>query len=242
MAYIGKTPDYGTFEKQALTADSSTTTFSLNYTVGSSSSILVSVSGVLQEPESAYNLASGGTTIVFSEAPTTGEGVFLVFLGIAYDTSILLSTGTITGQTATTDSAAADLFLTYDDSASSLRKITNTNLTKTLDISGQTELATVAADDDVLLIYDTSATTIKKIQKSNIATTLSYSVNANLTGDGSTTAFTIGTSGRAQNNLLVTVNGVVFHPSDDYTLSGTTITFSTAPDVSAEIRVRYLPI
>ena len=184
MAYIGKTPDYGTFEKQALTADSSTTTFSLNYTVGSSSSILVSVSGVLQEPESAYNLASGGTTIVFSEAPTTGEGVFLVFLGVAYDAGTLLSTGTLTGQTATTDSAAADLFLTYDDSASSLRKITNTNLTKTLDISGQTELATVAADDDVLLIYDTSATTIKKIQKSNIATTLSYSVNANLTGDG----------------------------------------------------------
>ena len=242
MAYIGKTPDYGTFEKQSITADSSTTTFSLNYTVGSSSSILVSVSGVLQEPESAYNLASGGTTIVFSEAPTTGEGVFLVFLGVAYDAGTLLSTGTLTGQTATTDSAAADLFLTYDDSASALRKITNTNLTKTLDISGQTELATVAADDDVLLIYDTSATTIKKIQKSNIATTLSYSVNANLTGDGSTTAFSIGTSGRAQNDLLVTVNGVVFHPSDDYTLSGTTITFSTAPDVSAEIRVRYLPI
>ena len=242
MAYIGKTPDYGTFEKQALTADSSTTTFSLNYTVGSSSSILVSVSGVLQEPESAYNLASGGTTIVFSEAPTTGEGVFLVFLGVAYDAGTLLSTGTLTGQTATTDSAAADLFLTYDDSASALRKITNTNLTKTLDISGQTELATVAADDDVLLIYDTSATTIKKIQKSNIATTLSYSVNANLTGDGSTTAFSIGTSGRAQNNILVTVNGVVFHPSDDYTLSGTTITMATAPAASAEIRVRYLPI
>ena len=242
MAYIGKTPDYGTFEKQALTADGSTTTFTLNYTVGSSSSILVSVSGVVQEPESGYNISGGGTTIVFSEAPTTGEGVFLIFLGVAYDAGTLLSTGTLTGQTATTDSAAADLFLTYDDSASALRKITNTNLTKTLDISGQTELATVAADDDVLLIYDTSATTIKKIQKSNIATTLSYSVNANLTGDGSTTAFSIGTSGRAQNDLLVTVNGVVFHPSDDYTLSGTTITFSTAPDVSAEIRVRYLPI
>ena len=36
-------------------------------------------------------------------------------------------------------------------------------------ITGQTELATTAADDDVLLIYDTSATAIKKIQKSNIA-------------------------------------------------------------------------
>ena len=216
MAYIGKSPEHGTFEKQDLTADGSTTTFTLNYTVGSSSAILVSVSGVLQEPETAYNIASGGTTIVFSSAPETGEDIFVIFLGVAFDAGSILGTGAITGQTATTESAAADLFLTYDDSASALRKITNTNLTKTLDLSGQTELAEVAADDDLLLLYDTSASVIKKIQKSNIATTIS--VNANLTGDGSTTAFTLGTSGRTQNNILVTVNGVVFHPSDDYKL------------------------
>ena len=238
MAYIGKSPETGTFEKQDLTADGSTTTFTLNYTVGSSSAILVSVSGVLQEPETAYNIASGGTTIVFSAAPETGEDIFVIFLGVAFDAGSLLGTGAITGQTATTESAAADLFLTYDDSASALRKITNTNLTKTLDLSGQTELAEVAADDDLLLLFDTSTSTIKKIQKSNIAPTIS--VNSNLTGDGSTTAFTLGTSGRTQNNILVTVNGVVFHPSDDYTLSGTTLTFTTPPSASAEIRVRYL--
>ena len=203
MAYIGKSPEHGTFEKQDLTADGSTTTFTLNYTVGSSSAILVSVSGVLQEPETAYNISTGGTKIVFSSAPETGEDIFVIFLGIAFDSSALLSTGTITGQT---------------------------------------ELAEQAADDDLLLIYDTSATSLKKIQKSNIATTLAYSVNANLSGDGSTTTFTIGTSGRSQNDILVTVNGVVFHPSDDYTLSGTTLTFSTPPSDSAEIRVRYLPI
>jgi len=238
MAYIGREPVTGSFEKQDLTADGSTTTFTLNYTVGSSSAILVSVSGVLQEPETAYNIASGGTTIVFSAAPETGEDIFVIFLGIAFDAGALLGTGTITGLTATTDSAAADLFLTYDDSASALRKITNTNLTKTLDFSGQTELAEVAADNDLLLLFDTSASVLKKIQKSNIATTIS--VNANLTGDGSTTAFTLGTSGRTQNNILVTVNGVVFHPSDDYTLSGTTLTFTTPPSDGAEIRVRYL--
>ena len=41
-------------------------------------------------------------------------------------------------------------------------------------------------------------------------------------------------------SLLVSVNGVLFHPSDDYTLSGTTLTFTVAPAPSAEIRVRYL--
>jgi len=203
MAYIGRGPVTGSFEKQDLTADGSTTTFTLNYTVGSSSAILVSVSGVLQEPETAYNIASGGTTIVFSAAPESGEDIFVIFLGIAFDAGSILGTGAITGQT---------------------------------------ELAEQAADGDFLLIYDTSATSLKKIQKSNIAATLTYAVNANLTGDGSTTGFTIGTSSRSQNDILVTVNGVVFHPSDDYTLSGTTLTFSTPPSASAEIRVRYLPI
>ena len=49
MAYLGRSPAYGSFEKQSLTADGSTTTFTLTYTVGSSSSIMVSVAGVLQE-------------------------------------------------------------------------------------------------------------------------------------------------------------------------------------------------
>ena len=236
MAYIGRGPVTGSFEKQDLTADGSTTTFTLNYTVGSSSAILVSVSGVLQEPEVAYNIASGGTTIVFSAAPETGEDIFVIFLGVAFDSTSLLATGAITGQSALTSGLqGADTLLVFDNSASSLKKLTLSNL-----ISAATELSEVAADDDVLLLFDTSASEIKKIQKSNIATAIS--VNANLTGDGSTTAFTLGTSGRTQNNILVTVNGVVFHPSDDYTLSGTTLTFTTPPTASAEIRVRYLPI
>ena len=204
MAYIGKSPEHGTFEKQDLTADGSTTTFTLNYTVGSSSAILVSVSGVIQEPETAYNLSTGGTKIVFSAAPESGENIFVIFLGVAFDSGTLLSTGTITGLTA----------------------------------------ETAVADDDLVLIYDTSAASLRKMTKANFApsVSLTYAVNANLTGDGSTTGFTIGTSGRSQNDILVTVNGVVFHPSDDYTLSGTTLTFSTPPSASAEIRVRYLPI
>ena len=204
MAYIGKSPEHGTFEKQDLTADGSTTTFTLNYTVGSSSAILVSVSGVIQEPETAYNLSTGGTKIVFSAAPESGENIFVIFLGVAFDSGTLLSTGTITGLTA----------------------------------------ETAVADDDLVLIYDTSAAALRKMTKANFApsVSLTYAVNANLTGDGSTTGFTIGTSGRSQNDILVTVNGVVLHPSDDYTLSGTTLTFSTPPSASAEIRVRYLPI
>ena len=116
MAYIGREPIHGAFEKQPLTADSSTTTFTLNYVVGSSSSILVSVAGVLQEPEVAYNLGSGGTQIVFTAAPTTGDTCFVVFLGVAADSTILGS-GAITSLTELSETAASDdVFLIYDTS------------------------------------------------------------------------------------------------------------------------------
>ena len=71
------------------------------------------------------------------------------------------------------------------------------------------------------------------------AGTLSHSVTKAV-GDASTTAFTIA-SGRTVNDLLVFVNGVCLVPTDDYTVSGTTLTFATAPGNGAEIQFRYLP-
>ena len=70
--------------------------------------------------------------------------------------------------------------------------------------------------------------------------TLSYS-SGTATGNGSTTAFTI-SSGRTVEDVLVFVNGFQLTPTTDYTISGTTLTFTTAPASSAEITYRYLPL
>ena len=130
MAYIGRSPSYGAFEKQVLTADSSTTSFSLNYTVGSTSSILVSVAGVVQEPEVAYNLTSGGTSIVFSGAPTSGDTVFVIYLGIATDVGTI-SSGALTSLTElATRADSDDLFFVYDTSTTTLKKIQTSNIVK----------------------------------------------------------------------------------------------------------------
>jgi hypothetical protein len=234
MAYIGLSPQYGVFEKQTITADGSTTTFTLNYTVGSSSSILVSVAGVHQEPEVAYNLGSGGTQIVFTAAPAAIDTVFIIFLGVAFESQILGS-GAITSQTAlSTGVQGADTLLIYDDSAAALKKINLDDL-----ITGQTELSAVAADDDVLLIYDTSATEIKKIQKSNLSPTLTY-INRSYTGDGSTTGFGV-TAGTTVSDVLVTENGILQVPATDYTISSTTLTFAVAPGSGVAIQIRELP-
>jgi hypothetical protein len=239
MAYIGRDPQYGAFEKQALTADSSTTTFNLDYTVGSSSSLLVSIAGVHQEPEVAYNLASGGTQIVFTAAPTTGDTVFIIFLGIAYDAGELLSTGTITNKTELAETAADDdLLLIYDTSTTSLKKIQKQYVG--VNINTTTALAEEPASGDKFIIYDADAGANKAVEYQYINPTLTYT-NGTDTGDGSTTGFTID-SGRAVNDVLVHVNGFLLVPTDDYTISGTTLTFATAPAASAEISVRYLPL
>ena len=103
-------------------------------------------------------------------------------------------------------------------------------------ITGQTELAEQAADGDFLLVYDTSAGTIKKIQVSNVSPSKS---SGTATGDGSTVAFTIN-SGRSVDDVFVIVNGVTLVPTTDYTISSTTLTFTTAPVSGAEIQFRYI--
>ena len=138
MAYIGRDPQYGAFEKQALTADGSTTTFTLDYTVGSASSILVSVAGVHQEPETAYNLGSNGTQIVFTAAPTAGDTVFVIFLGAALEVATIGS-AVITARTELAEQAAEDdLLLVYDTSTTSLKKITKANLSPVLSYTTRT--------------------------------------------------------------------------------------------------------
>ena len=47
MSYVGRPPEYGGYEKQDITTDGSTTTFALNYTVGSESSLFVSTDSII---------------------------------------------------------------------------------------------------------------------------------------------------------------------------------------------------
>ena len=160
MAYIGRQPSYGAFEKQDLTPDSSTTTFALTYVVGSSSSILVSVAGVVQEPEVGYTISGGGANIVFTEAPTTGDNVYVQFLGFARDVA-QFNSGVITAQTAESSVAQDDLILIYDTSASALRKMTKANFAPTVTLTYVTRTAT--GDGSTAGFTVTSGTTVDNV-------------------------------------------------------------------------------
>ena len=70
-------------------------------------------------------------------------------------------------------------------------------------------------------------------------TNLMITTDKSNTGDGSDTTFTV-LANTTVDNVLVFVNGICLVPTDDYTVSGTTLTFNTAPANGAEIVFRYL--
>ena len=61
----------------------------------------------------------------------------------------------------------------------------------------------------------------------------------NFTGDGSTTAFTMGGNPLTENNTAVYIDGV-YQQKNTYTQSGTTLTFSTAPPNGSSIEVNRI--
>ena len=79
MGYIGRDNRVVSFTKQSFTANGVLTSFTLDYGVGDSSGILVSVGGVVQQPGVAYT--ASGTTLTFTAAPGLGTPVWVVYLG-----------------------------------------------------------------------------------------------------------------------------------------------------------------
>ena len=154
--YIGRDPIYGAYDVQALTPNSSTTTFVLDYAVGSAASVMVFYGGVYQIPGVAYSISGGGSSITFSEAPTTGTTLTLVYLGHQ------LTVARTAGQETSTQS---------------------------------------------------------------------------FTGDGSTTNFTLTDPPVINSGIIVFIDGIQQQLTTNFTVSGSTLAFTSAPDTSADIDV-----
>jgi hypothetical protein len=65
----------------------------------------------------------------------------------------------------------------------------------------------------------------------------SYQVQ-NFTGTGSQTVFTLSAASLGENFTFVYINGV-YQQKNSYTVSGTTLTFSTAPPITSSIEVMF---
>ena len=95
----------------------------------------------------------------------------------------------------------------------------------------------VGIDTSAKKFYINDSGTIKQIIGNDVpAAVLGGDVRA-YTGDGSTVTFTV-SSGADVDSVLVFVNGVYQRPTTDYTVSGTTLTFGTAPANADAITIK----
>lgn len=88
-------------------------------------------------------------------------------------------------------------------------------------------------DDNVLEVYNGSA--FQQLSTTGVVTITQDS----FTGDGSTVAFTMSTSVESDQTqrIVVAVGNVYQNPASAYTLSGTTITFTSPPGDSETITI-----
>jgi len=136
MAYIGNIPavQYASFSKQTLTADSSTTSFTLDNAVANENEIEVFVNNVRQEPGSGNAYTASGTTLTMSAAPTTGDSFYVIFQGKATQTVTAPAGSVTTSQLA--------------DSSVSLAKLTATGTKdSTTFLRGDNTFATAGGDN-----------------------------------------------------------------------------------------------
>ena len=129
-SYIGRSPQYGFFEKQVITtANDVLVSFALNFTTADSAQLLVSVGGVIQQPGASYTVdASVPQNIIFTEAPATGIEIFIIWLG-KQTTGPQFTAAMITDKTALgTSPASTDTFVIYDEDAGVLKKVAYSNV------------------------------------------------------------------------------------------------------------------
>ena len=141
MAYIGKTPTVGNFQKcDAINVVNGQAAYTLqvggsNVSPESPNHVLVSLNGILQAPTDSYTIS--GSTLTFASNLATGDVIdFVMLLGNVLDLGTP-SDNTVTGAKLNNDV-----------------------------ISAQTELAAEPADTDEFLVSD--AGTIKRVDYSHI--------------------------------------------------------------------------
>jgi len=80
MSYIGAEPTTAAFPFDQFSGDGTTTAFTLTYAPASTTSIMVAISGVVQNPN-LYSVV--GTTLTFSPAPPSGtSNIAVLYLGL----------------------------------------------------------------------------------------------------------------------------------------------------------------
>jgi len=185
MPYIGRDLNRGNYLKLddiSSSFNSSTTTFNLTvggsaFTPGSALSILVSVGGVIQEPESAYQV--NNSEITFANPPTAQDSFFCIALGVSLGIGVP-GNGTVNG-TQIAKPFNYDGFFYLNDSSNRVG-INSSSPTVALDVIGDIKL-----NGNLVNSSGSGGLQGNVYAASGISTFNDLLVNGNLTVEGDTT-------------------------------------------------------
>lgn len=258
---------YGAID--SFTGDGSTTSYTMSIAANTSTAI-VYVDGLLQNPAGDFTFSgtdlsftdaplAGETILVYhtdsisSALPGLAISSTDTFTGNGVDSTFTLSTTaditsslvTINGivQRYGVDYSITGLSLTFTDTPPSGAAISAMCFAGSVGTAYRTVAvgtSTISAESaaSTLTLANTAGITLG-VSGSTVTIGTSAIAKQSLTGNGSNTEFTLTYSATAD-DIFVYVNGIYFHPDEDYTVSGTTLTFTEAPVDTSQIRIRYM--
>jgi hypothetical protein len=226
----GGSPTAFTATVDTFTGNGSQTTFNLSVTPDSENSTFVFLNGVYQE-KSTYSI-SGSSLILTGVATandeievTTVSGSIMNVTPSAYSTRIYQGNGS-TNTFTISSGHTANTLLVFNNGVAQFPVTDYTVSGSTL-----TYVETPQSDETIQ---------IRELPINRLVA-LTEPVMRKYTANGVQTQFTV-TAGQTANSMFVYENGICQIPVSDYTVSGSTLTFVTAPVANVVVQIREMSI
>ena len=227
-SYIGLAPSYGIFEVQRI-AGTTATTYDLDFEVAQATQVLVSVDGIVQEPDYAFTIgrsSAGKMQLVFSAALSVTSLTCSMTANSATVT-VSSSANLNVGQSISGTNIPANSFISTIVNATT---ITITNVATTsgsnIGLSFGSRIFCVFLGKQLLTPSTDKADTTPLVEHFN----------------GGASSYSLSRTPPNQSSILVFVHGVFQRGSGNaYTLSGSTINFgSNTPSGTNAVTVHYV--
>ena len=204
-------------EKNEFTGDGTTVAFTISSPVQSESQTQVYIDGVYQ---SKSNYSTSGSVITFSEAPESGTDIEVIHL---LSISAVVKTDEFTGNGSTAQYTLSQELSSENNTQVYFDGVYQSK--STYSVSGTTITFSENVPDGVAIeVVHMKAVDISALNSSLI------------TGDGTTTDFTLPQAVDSKDKTFVFLQGV-YQEKSTYTLDGTTISFNTAPQNGYTVEV-----
>ena len=204
-------------EKNEYTGDGSTVSFTLTSPIQTESQTQVYIDGVYQ---SKNNYTTSGKIITFSTAPDAGTDIEVIHL---LSISAVVKTDAFTGDGSTREYTLSQALSSENNTQVYFDGVYQSKSTYSVLGSVITFSENVPSEVEIEVVH------LKAVDLTSLNSSL-------ITGDGVTTDFTLPQAVDSKDKTFVFLQGV-YQEKSTYTLDGTTISFSTAPQNGYTVEV-----